>query len=97
MIKIFAALCSASSFSSSSSVAFQVMVGSFTLLMVLDGKPLPEFGGVDQEAYHAQSHPRALVDQHRKATHEPGEMQRKERNETNTKGFSLIQDRRAYR
>lgn len=47
------------------------------LLMVLDGKPLPAFGGVNQEGYHAQSHPAALLDKQRKVTNEPCEMQRK--------------------
>lgn len=62
VIKIIVALCSCPLLLY---VAFQVMVGSFTMLMVLDGKPLPEFGGVDQEGYHAQSHSAALVDKHR--------------------------------
>ena len=39
MIKIFA--------------PFQVRVGLLRLLLVLDGKPMQEFGGVDQEGYHA--------------------------------------------
>lgn len=62
VIKIFVALCSCPLLLY---VAFQVMVESFTMLMVLDGKPLPEFGGVNQEGYHAQPHSAALVDQHR--------------------------------
>jgi len=62
VIKIFVALCSCPRLLY---VAFQVMVGSFTMLMVLNCKPLPEFGGVNQEGYHAQSHSAALVDQHR--------------------------------
>lgn len=41
------------SFSSFSFVAFQVMERSLTQLVVLDGTLMPEFGGVDQDAYHA--------------------------------------------